>query len=254
MYTLTKITTIFYPSYLLGLILISFIFTACGVQNASEKRADKEMNESMPNPDKRTVNYLALGDSYTIGHSVCDTCNFPEQLKRQLLTHNFDEVDLQIIAVTGWTTEDLLNGIEEKAPAGARDLVTLLIGVNNQYQHKDFSKYEEEFVTLFEKAIAFAGNDKDRVVVVSIPDYAYTPFGQALPEPENISEELDRYNTYAKKVATESGVSFVDITDITRKGLNDPELVADDQLHPSEKAYAGFVERLLPVVLSKLRE
>tara|TARA_R110000851_G_scaffold61343_4_gene141210 strand:+ start:320370 stop:321011 length:642 start_codon:yes stop_codon:yes gene_type:complete len=188
--------------------------------------------------------YLALGDSYTIGESVCDTCRFPEQLKKELDERLKKQGDIKIIAKTGWTTTDLLNAIAQQKPSNDYDLVTLLIGVNNQYQGQPFSTYEKEFPELLNKAIQFAGGNKDNVIVVSIPDYAFTPFGQTKSDPSNISEELDRYNAFAKKIADERGVSFENITPITRNGLKNKSLVASDGLHPSKGAYNQFVELL----------
>ena len=192
----------------------------------------------------KQINYLALGDSYTIGQSVCTTCRFPEQLKASLqATYPDNPFLLQVIAKTGWTTTNLLTEINLVNPSTNFDLVTLLIGVNNQYQNKPLSLYETEFPQLVTKAIAFAKGDKTNVVVVSIPDYAFTPFGQGAV---NISTAIDEYNAFAKNYCDTNGITFVNITDITRLGLAQPELVATDGLHPSELAYAKFVERILP--------
>ena len=193
---------------------------------------------------------MALGDSYTIGESVAATQNFPFQLQDTLAKSTNSTVDYKIIARTGWTTTNLLNAIENENPATDYDLVTLLIGVNNQFQGKPFSLYEQEFLDLLNKAIALASGNKDRVIVVSIPDYAFTPFGQKREDPKKISAEIDQYNAFAKQIATENGVLFQNITDITRHGLTDPSLVANDGLHPSGKAYQLFVDRLFQKALS----
>jgi len=191
--------------------------------------------------------YLALGDSYTIGESVCESCRFPEQLKTQLQSSIANSaINLKIIARTGWTTTNLKAAITSENPTSDYDLVTLLIGVNNQYQSKPFSLYEQEFPELANKAIALAKGDKSRVIVVSIPDYAYTRFGQSTPSPSAISLQIDQYNLFAKNYCIQNNIEFVDITDITREGLNQLLLVATDGLHPSELAYSRFVERLLP--------
>lgn len=192
----------------------------------------------------RELRYLALGDSYTIGQSVCETCRFPEQLKIQLKTaFPNDNFFLKIIATTGWTTTNLINAINTQNPTADYDLVTLLIGVNNQYQHKPFSLYESEFPQLIDKAIALAKGDKTHVIVVSIPDYAYTPYGHGSA---SISAEIAQYNAFALSYCVARQITFVNITDITRLGLSQPELVASDGLHPSELAYTKFVERILP--------
>ena len=192
----------------------------------------------------QTYSYLALGDSYTIGESVCDTCTYAHQLVDSLQQTTNKKIDLKIIATTGWTTTDLLSAIDKEPPASNYDFVTLLIGVNNQYQKKDFSLYEKEFPILLNKAIAFAQGNTKKVVVLSIPDYAYTPFGKGRPNATSISEELDNYNRFAEVTSERLGVTFLQITDITRKGLKQPSLVASDGLHPSKEAYHQFVKRL----------
>lgn len=196
---------------------------------------------------------LALGDSYTIGQSVCDTCRFPAQLASALKKKKPDNIlNLKIIARTGWTTTDLSNEIEAVKPTPTYDLVTLLIGVNNQYQNIHFPVYEKEFPELVSTAITLAKGDYTKVIIVSIPDYAFTPFGQS-SNPTKISAEIDRYNAFAEKYALQNNISFVNITDITRKGLEQTNLVANDGLHPSEIAYHQFVERILPLAIVKTR-
>jgi len=198
----------------------------------------------------KQVNYLALGDSYTIGQSVCTTCRFPEQLKRSIQAmYPNNPFLLQVIARTGWTTSGLISEINLVNPSTNFDLVTLLIGVNNQYQNRPFSVYESEFPTLVNRAITLARGDKSNVIVVSIPDYAYTPFGQGAA---NISAGIDQYNAFAENYCRDNEITFVNITDITRLGLLQPELVASDGLHPSELAYSKFVERILPKALLSL--
>jgi lysophospholipase L1-like esterase len=200
----------------------------------------------------KTFKILSLGDSYTIGQSVCEKCKFPEQLKDSLAL-NFEKdttFSLQVIARTGWTTTNLIDAIASENIAPDFDLVTLLIGVNNQYQRKNFSLYVTEFIALISISIEAAQNDKNNLIVVSIPDYAFTPFGGGNT---TISEEIDRYNEFAKNYCDQNGITFVNITDITRQGFINPSLVASDNLHPSAIAYTKFVERLLPVSIEKLK-
>lgn len=195
----------------------------------------------------RQFQYLALGDSYTIGQSVCETCRFPEQLRKKLIDLNpKNTYTSKIIARTGWTTTNLISAINAENPTSNYDLVTLLIGVNNQYQSKPFSIYENEFPQLIFKAIALAKGDRSNVIVVSIPDYAFTPFGKQSSNPSKISTEIDNYNAFAQKYCLERNIEFVSITDITRQGFTNPLLVATDGLHPSELAYSLFVERIFP--------
>ena len=200
-----------------------------------------------------TLKYLALGDSYTKGEAVCDACKFPSQLQDSLQNYlnSNEEISLKVIAQTGWTTTNLKSAIANENLTATYDLVTLLIGVNNQYQNKPFSIYEQEFPELLNTAITLAKGDLNRVIVVSIPDYAYTLIGLGGNE-DLISSQIDQYNLFAKNHTESLGVTFVNITDITRQGLLNPALVAYDNLHPSELAYTKFVERLLPIVKTTL--
>ncbi|RZO21169.1 MAG: SGNH/GDSL hydrolase family protein [SAR92 clade bacterium] len=218
------------------------------IQTAREEGARRSYQESV------SIEILSLGDSYTIGESVCDTCSFPEQLKSSLAAEHTeqDEITLDVIARTGWTTTNLKNAIVSEDLSNDYDLVTLLIGVNNQFQGKLFSVYETEFIELVTSAISFVGGDKSKLIIVSIPDYAYTPFGQNR-NPQNISAEIDAYNSFAENYAVDNELSYAYITDITREGLEDPSLVASDGLHPSELAYSRFVERLTPIALEKIK-
>ena len=234
---------------LFGLILLSLVFSC----KTDEGYAYDISDITGDNPN-RSVKILSLGDSYTKGESVCDDCGFPVQLKNRLYNSDLDLsiVNLQVIAQTGWTTGSLLTAINNQNPAGDFDLVTLLIGVNNQYQGELFSLYELQFPQLVELAISRARGRADKVIVLSIPDYAFTPFGQNAFNPNGISEEIDAYNAFAQAYCQANNISFLNITDITRQGLDNPDLVASDGLHPSEYAYELFVDRLLPIALEKI--
>lgn len=202
-------------------------------------------------PSPRNVRYLALGDSYTIGQNVCETCRFPEQLKDsiQKQLNPSDLISVHVIAQTGWTTSNLKSAIAAQNPNTNFDLVTLLIGVNNQYQNQPFNTYEQEFPELVAIAIQKAQGKKENVIVVSIPDYAYTPFGNGNT---TISTQIDMYNAFAQNYCATNNITYINITDITRMGLAQPNLVASDGLHPSELAYSKFVERILPEAIEKL--
>lgn len=192
---------------------------------------------------KHSIRYLALGDSYTIGESVGRDENFPSQLAHKLEEQLKKDVDVQIIARTGWTTDELQAAIDKEKPAGKYDVITLLIGVNNQYRGRDTTNYRPEFTALLEQAIHFAGNEKSRVIVVSIPNYGYTPFGKN--KQASITQGVDAYNSVAQQVAESEGIQFVDITEISEKGLEQPALVASDGLHPSVGQYGLWVEKIL---------
>lgn len=178
--------------------------------------------------------YLALGDSYTIGESVAPADRFPHQLAREL-----GIAEPQIIAKTGWTTDELNAAIDAANPRGPFDLVTLLIGVNNQYRGRDAEQYRGEFAVLLQRAIGFAGGDPKKVIVVSIPDWGVTPFAEGRDR-ATIASEIDRYNAVNREEAARAGANYVDITPISRGG--DPALVADDKLHPSGKQYTEWVK------------
>lgn len=209
------------------------------------------VNEELDGPhlnDSGIYYYLALGDSYTKGESVERAKSFPFQLTTRLAQELKVEVNTEVLAQTGWTTSNLLDALKSGTSRTSYNLVTLLIGVNNQYQGKSFNIYTREFSQLLDSAIALAYGNPKNVVVISIPDYAYTPFAEGRDR-SKISEEIDEYNAHAKSVALQKGVPFLNITDITRNGLSNPELVATDGLHPSAQAYTAFVGALYPMIL-----
>ncbi|MCC9062757.1 SGNH/GDSL hydrolase family protein [Flavobacterium piscisymbiosum] len=236
------------------IVILSIFLLSCSSDDSASKTAvtppvpvTPPKTEIPTTPISGSVKYLALGDSYTIGQSVCETCRFPEQLKSSLKTiYPQTDFSLKVIARTGWTTSNLISAINNENPDATYDLVTLLIGVNNQYQHIDFSVYQKEFPQLLNKAIQLAKGDKKNLIVVSIPDYAYTPFasGYSSSKRAEISNEIDQYNTFAENTCITNGVNFISITDITRQGNSN--LVASDGLHPSETAYKFFVNRIVP--------
>lgn len=241
-------------------IVLSIFLLSCSTDDSSSEVPPSGIPPTTEVPTKPLpafINYLALGDSYTIGQSVCETCRYPEQLKASLKAiYPQTNFSLKVIAQTGWTTSDLISAINSVNPDSNYDLVSLLIGVNNQYQGRDFSIYEKEFPELVNKAITLAKGDKKNVIVLSIPDYAYTPFGtiQMQGQGARISNEINQYNILAENYCTINGIVFISITDITRNGLIKPSLVANDGLHPSAEAYTLFTERILPKVKAALQD
>jgi lysophospholipase L1-like esterase len=189
---------------------------------------------------KEKNRFLALGDSYTIGESVAEDQRWPIQLVRMLEKTGKEYARPQIIATTGWRTDDLKNAIKAAELSKDFDMVSLLIGVNNQYQGKSAESYAPEFEALLNIAIGLAGSDKSKVFVVSIPDYGYTPFGRE--KQEAISKAIDEFNAVNRAITEKYGVKYFYITDISRKGFTDPELVATDGLHPSGKMYGEWVK------------
>jgi lysophospholipase L1-like esterase len=196
--------------------------------------------------------YLALGDSYTIGESVEASLSFPAQLVKAIQKKTgISASELRIVAKTGWTTAELQAGIKKAKPKGPFDLVSLLIGVNNQYRHYEREIFSEEFGLLLDQAIEFAGGDASRVFVVGIPDYGCTPFGKEMAS--EIDSDLRWYNQEKATVCSERGIPFVDIYPESKRALAEPELLASDNLHPSAAMYALWVEKMLPSALVCLK-
>lgn len=195
---------------------------------------------------KAPVRYLALGDSYTIGQSVPDNERWPIQLRDSLEKRGIDVRETNVIATTGWRTDNLLNAISnQNLDRENYNLVSLLIGVNDQYQQRPIAHYEPLFRQLLDSCLRYAAFDTSSVFIVSIPDYAYTPFGQRRIDPNQISLQLDEYNAINKRVAEEYGVQYFDITPISRLGLENTDLVAVDELHPSGYQYTLWVRTIL---------
>lgn len=190
-----------------------------------------------------TLSYLALGDSYTIGESVNESERWPNQLALALTKKGVSVSQPKIIATTGWRTDNLKDAIIKEDLKHDYDLVSLLIGVNNQYQGKPADQYAMEFEDLLKTAIQLAKGKSNNVFVVSIPDYGFTPFG--LAKKETISKQIDEFNAINKKISKKYKVAYYNITDISRKGLEEPSLVAPDELHPSGKMYTLWTERIL---------
>lgn len=199
------------------------------------------------------MNYLALGDSYTIGESVAENQRWPVQLTARLRAAGLAVADPQIIARTGWTTGELAARIAQEHITGPFDLVSLLIGVNNQYRGLSLADYRQEFGELLETAVALAGGETGRVVVLSIPDWGVTPFAAKMSrDPGQVAVEIDAFNAANRQEAAARGVAYVDVTPISRQAATDLALLADDGLHPSGKMYAAWVELALPLVCEML--
>ena len=194
------------------------------------------------------MRYLALGDSYSIGEGVAADARWPVQLARALRGEGIALDDPDIIAATGWTTDELDAAIDAARPTDEHDLVSLLIGVNNQYRGRDVDEYRREFAALLERATGFAGGRSGRVLVLSIPDWGVTGFGHASGRDlAAIARELDAYNAAACDACTARGVAFVDITPVSRELGAEQSMLADDGLHPSAAMYARWTRLALPV-------
>lgn len=191
----------------------------------------------------QSMNYLALGDSYTIGEAVPTEKNWPNVLVRQLQQDGFDIQQPKIIAVTGWRTDELIDSIktQEKELAKAYDLVSLLIGVNNQYQKKDISQYQEEFEALLQIGLAKSKHGAKSMFVVSIPDYGVSDFAKN-KNIENVAEEVAQYNQIAAEIAQNYHVPFYNITPVSKTTEGDTSMFAEDELHPSAKQYQLWLD------------
>ncbi len=195
--------------------------------------------------------YLALGDSYTIGESVDVAERFPNQLAA-LLANEGLPADVTIIARTGWTTDELWQGIQSNTVEPPYDLVSLLIGVNNQYRGYDIHEYREGFKFLLGKAIEYAGGDVNRVIVFSIPDWGVTPFA-AGRDANQIANEIDMFNQVNFEETQKAGAHYVDVTPVSRQAVDDGTLIASDGLHPSGSMYAQWAGLALPIALEILK-
>lgn len=206
------------------------------------------------------IRYLALGDSYTIGEKVAEKDRWPNQLAALLesspqFTKSIGEsgrgIEVTIIARTGWTVDELWQGIQANPPSGTYDMVSLLIGVNDQYRGYPVDGYREDFRFMLGKAVEYAGGDPKRVIVLSIPDWGFTPFA-ATRDTEPISQQIDEFNAVNLEETEAVGAHYVDVTIISRMAMDDFDLITGDRLHPSGKMYAMWAEKTLPIALGIL--
>ncbi len=217
--------------------ILSFVLTSC-------------MSDT-PSPDAG-LRFLALGDSYTIGEGVARAERWPEQLAERLRQSGVEVAPPEIVAVTGWTTDELAEGIDRADPQGPFDLVTLLIGVNNQYRETPEADYRAEVGALLGRAVELGGGDPARVVAVSFPDWGVTPFGAADARgPARIRDQVDAFNAIAQAEAESRGIAWVDLADLSRQ---QGDRVVDDGLHPDARAYAAWTDRILPAARAALAD
>jgi lysophospholipase L1-like esterase len=207
----------------------------CGVQDSSQLR------------------FLALGDSYTIGEAVDPADRWPAQLARALHRNGVEVAPPEIVARTGWTTDELSAAIDAASLSPPYDLVSLLIGVNNQYRGRAVDEYREEFRALLDRAVTFAGGEASRVIVVSIPDWGVTEFArQKGSDRARVAAEIDAYNRVNREESGRVSAHYVDITAGSRLAERDPKLIAADGLHPSARMYEEWTAAILPAALAVL--
>lgn len=205
----------------------------------------------VPSRTDTAKTWLALGDSYTIGQSVSEQERFPAQTVTQLKQQDVKIADPVYIATTGWTTENLQTAIAN-ASSSAADVVSLLIGVNDQYQGKDTGGYSIRFTQLLIKAIELAKGKRSNVFVLSIPDYSATPFVSA-DQKQRVSMQIDWFNAINKRITLANGISYTDITPSTREAAANPTLIASDNLHPSGSEYKRWADLLTPKIKAALQ-
>lgn len=230
-------------------------FLACAVMLISACSATVENGEPGVSDGKAAgpehqgpARFLALGDSYTIGESVGSNQRWPVQLVKALRAEDIEVRHPRIIAKTGWTTDELSGAIEAAELKQAFDLVTLLVGVNDQYRERGVEEYREEMQALMGRAVRLAGGEARRVIVISIPDWGVTPFARKDERtPARIAGEIDSFNDVNRQLAESHGARYVDVTDISREVADDILLVANDGLHPSPQQYRRWTQRILPV-------
>lgn len=238
-------------------VLITFtilgMLSCNSFKNMLPDNSDSQMTEN-PTDNPNQLTYLALGDSYTIGEGVSDAGRYPSQLITKLNTETSKVWDSpKVIARTGWTVDELEQGINRDDIEGnTYDLVTLSIGVNNQYRGLPISKFEEEFEKMLLRAISFALVNSNHVVVLSIPDWGITPFAtQSGRDKSKIADEIDAYNRLKAKICEKHDVTYIDITTLYRKEGAQPDMLAADGLHPSAKMYGLWTEKLFEQVQLK---
>jgi len=200
-----------------------------------------------------SLTYLALGDSYTVGRFVATSGTFPYQLVDKLNSKGLKVASPAVIAQNGWRTDELFNGVIAAKPQPTFDFVTLLIGVNNQYQQRPRDVYQTEFVQLLNAAIILAKGSPQHVFVLSIPDWSVTPFanGRNL---DKIAAEIDEYNRINKEATEKAGARYINITSLSRDGALDAEMVTADKLHPSARMYEWWVRRIASVILKEFKK
>lgn len=232
---------------LINVFTLLMILGGCAAGKTPVPKSETTGTVQKTSSVKDSITYLALGDSYTIGESVKQNERFPSQLVAGLKTKGVHIADPTIIAQTGWTTDELILAIKNAELKETFDLVTLLIGVNNQYRHYSKETYRKEFKELLKTAIDFAGKKKESVIVISIPDWGVTPYANG-ENRQQIATDIDNFNRIARDETENMAVKWVDITPVSRKAETETNLVAPDGLHPSAGMYKLWVDALIPVI------
>ncbi len=229
----------------INFLAIFLIFTGCSNLKTSSK---------YPLMKSQQYTYLAIGDSYTIGEGVEEPDRYPNQTVALLKSSGIHFAPPKIIAKTGWTTDELVKGImEADIKDNKYDVVTLLIGVNNQYRGREVDNFASEFSNLLKDAIHFAGGNPNHVIVLSIPDWGITSFATSKgTDRAKVSNEIDAFNSSKKQISKSLGVHFIDITEEYREIGSLPEMLVTDQLHPSAMVYVRWAQKIQNVVENEM--
>ena len=200
------------------------------------------VEDNLNTPRESPYSFIALGDSYTIGEGVNEDERWPNQFVDVAYENGVDFDQPMIIAETGWKTYDLLNAINQTNFTKKYDYISLLIGVNNQFNSRPIDEFEEDLNKLMDEMKRIKKNDGS-IIIISIPDWGYTPFGES-SDMSDISEQINLFNSSLRKFATTNGIKYVDVTEISRRGINEPDLITNDNLHPSGIMYLEWAKKI----------
>ena len=200
------------------------------------------VEDNLNTPRESPYSFIALGDSYTIGEGVNEDERWPNQFVDVAYENGVDFDQPIIIAETGWKTYDLLNAINQTNFTKKYDYISLLIGVNNQFNSRPIDEFEEDLNKLMDEMKRIKKNDGS-IIIISIPDWGYTPFGES-SDMSDISEQINLFNSSLRKFATTNGLKYVDVTEISRRGINEPDLITNDNLHPSGIMYLEWAKKI----------
>ena len=220
----------------------SIIYTNEISDQSSTEIIDDNNNKNFISPNNESYSFLALGDSYTVGEGVSYEESWPSQFVDYALDRGIYFKNPELIAQTGWKTYDLLNAIKSSNLSVKYDFISLLIGVNNQFNSRPLSEFEDDLNEILTE-INYLKKGNSKVIVISIPDWGYSPYGSSYDR-ERISDEIDQFNNILKKISEQNNLNFVDVTQISRLAIKEPNLIAEDKLHPSGLMYFEWVEKI----------
>ena len=234
---------------------ISFLLTVMNGCTSNTNYNDEDLNidrddysdtltvdDNLNTPIENPYSFIALGDSYTIGEGVNEDERWPNQFVDVAYENGVDFDQPMIIAETGWKTYDLLNAINQTNFSKKYDYISLLIGVNNQFNSRPIDEFEEDLNKLMDEMKRIKKNDGS-IIIISIPDWGYTPFGES-SDMSDISEQINLFNSSLRKFASTNGLKYVDVTEISRRGINEPDLITNDNLHPSGTMYLEWAKKI----------